>query len=342
MSRQVGGGVIVEVNARHDGKGSRDVGRRVPHDAHLVKRRPVGDHAPAGKHAVGRLEPVDPAVARGQADGTARLGAEGKDGLIGGKGCGRTAGGAAGNVGAVNRVTGRPVAGILGGRAHRELVLIAASERDGPRLGKPLDDRRAVGGDIALQNLGRAGQMLALHGDVVLHGKGNAQKRLLRKEGLHRIATSGTRLRNLLVGGFREGNHVIVYLKEGVERQGRLLVRLVGVHGLPYQRNAARLAGLQGLHNTVYIIHHKKLRPFSQNFRNLKIAVEEMLADLLHVVHLKAGNHLVLAQGGGCRRRVGIVGVLAVVILGKDIEIADDVVNLLFKGVHIGAFRGKP
>ena len=121
-------GRVRRVAALHRAQQQRGVGDVARERPGLVERGGEGDHPVAADRAVGGLEADDPAQRGGLADRAAGVGADRPRREAGGDGGGAAAARAAGDARAVPRVQRRAVGGVLGRRAHRELVLVGLAE----------------------------------------------------------------------------------------------------------------------------------------------------------------------------------------------------------------------
>ena len=135
--------------------------RRVEHGAgertRRVERRGERHQAVPGRAAVGGLHADDAAHRGWLADGAAGVGADRERRLVGGDGGRRPAGRAAWDEAEVPGIVARPIGGVLGGRAHRELVHVRLAEDDDASVAQPPGDRRVVGRPPALEDLRPAG-----------------------------------------------------------------------------------------------------------------------------------------------------------------------------------------
>ena len=142
----------------------------VPRDRpDLVERRRIGDQPVARDAPVAGLQPDHAAETGRQTDGTARVGTQRRQRLVGRDHRRRSAAGTSGHALQAPWVAGLLVAAVLGGRAHGELVHVGAAAEDQPGGAQPGDDRGIVGRDHAGQNARRAPQRLPGHREVVLH-----------------------------------------------------------------------------------------------------------------------------------------------------------------------------
>ena len=134
----------------------------------LVEAGGQRHQAVAGGAAVGRLHP-DRAGDRGRLpDGAAGVGADGQWSLVRGQRGRRPAARATRDAVQVPRVVGRPVRGVLGRGAHRELVHVGLAQDHDVRVEQALGDGRVVGRDPPLQDLRAAGGRRAGVGQHVL------------------------------------------------------------------------------------------------------------------------------------------------------------------------------
>jgi hypothetical protein len=168
----------------------RDRITRKPSDR--VEGRGEGDYAVGRYRAVGRPHPVEAAECRGEADGTARVGAERKIRLARGNRHGGAAGGA----------TGQPVGCCRVDR--RAVVRVRAFEAEGEFVGDGRPDKGSTRGEQSCNGLrvGRRGVMrrepvgiaaaggASRHVDEILHGEGQAGQRP-RRRGRHAVAPTG-------------------------------------------------------------------------------------------------------------------------------------------------------
>ena len=179
--------------------GDRGVQQRGVHDragagTGLVERRGERDEAVARDRAVRRLDPDGARDGRRLADRPARVRADGERGLERGEGCRRAAAGAARDALEVPRVARGAVRGVLGGRAHGELVHVGLAEDDDVGGAQPLDHGRVVRRPPALEDAGAAGGGHALHRQDVLQRQRHAGQ---RAEGLPRRPLAVDRARGL-------------------------------------------------------------------------------------------------------------------------------------------------
>ena len=138
--------------ADHVAQQQRRVGHVARERARLVQRRGEGDHPVARDRPVRRLEPDDPAQRGGLADRAAGVGADRPRREPRRDGGGAAARRAARDARAVPRVEHRAVAGVLVGRAHRELVLVGLAEQRRAGVAQPRDGRRRVRRQVALED----------------------------------------------------------------------------------------------------------------------------------------------------------------------------------------------
>src|SRR5207247_2141403 len=125
----------------------------------LVEARGEGDDAVARDRAVGRAQADDPAERGRLFDRAARVGAERPRGEAGGDRRGRATGRAAGDPGEIPGVPGRAERGVLGRRAHRELVHVRLAKKREARLLAALGDGLVEDGPVAGENLRPGGRL---------------------------------------------------------------------------------------------------------------------------------------------------------------------------------------
>ena len=105
------------------------------------------------------------------ADRAARVRADRQRHVVGGHGRGRPAAAATRHAIELPRVGGRAVRGVLGRRAHRELVHVRLAEDDRADVAEALGDVGVVRGEIALEDARAGGALAALHGHEVLEAR---------------------------------------------------------------------------------------------------------------------------------------------------------------------------
>ena len=168
------------------------------------------DHAVAGGAAVGRLGADDAADRGGLADRAAGVGADGQRRLVGRHRGGGPAGRAARDLVQVPRVAAGAVRGVLGGRAHGELVHVGLAHDDRAGLLQPLGDRRVVRRVPALQDARAAGGRHADGGEHVLDRDRDARQRAERLALPRRSSTSARLGQRAVRGDVQEGVHAVV------------------------------------------------------------------------------------------------------------------------------------
>ena len=145
-------GRIAGVRARDHAQRERAIAHGAGERAHLVERAGERHHAVAGDGAVGRLH-ADDAAQRGRlADRAAGVRPQRERRHAGRHGGRRAAARAAGDALAVPGVARRAVGGVLGRRAHRELVHVGLAELDEPLGLAAAHHGRRVGRPVALQH----------------------------------------------------------------------------------------------------------------------------------------------------------------------------------------------
>ncbi len=113
------------------------------------------------------------------------------------------------------RVRRRPVARVLRGRAHRELVHVRLAQDHRAGLAQALGDVRVVRGAVALEDAGAGGALAALDRDEVLETDRDPQQRMQR---IDRGRPIGARGGKAGVGGVGIGQGTLVVEREpGVE-----------------------------------------------------------------------------------------------------------------------------
>ena len=152
----------------------RAVADRLRDRPDLVEARREGDDAVTAHRPVGRSQADDPAERRGLLDRAAGVGPERPRREAGGDRGGRPTRRAAGDALGVPRVSRRAEAGVLGRRAHGELVQVRLAEQRQARL---LATRRDGGVEdrlIACEDLRRGRRLDPARGDQVLERDRNA------------------------------------------------------------------------------------------------------------------------------------------------------------------------
>ena len=150
-------GAVARIRADHRAEQQRAVGDVARERAGLVERGRERDHPVAADRAVRRLHPDDPAQRGGLADRAAGVGPDRpRRGARGDRARGAAAR-AAGDALGVPRVERRAVGRVLGGGAHRELVLVGLAEQRAAGLRRCCSTRRRrVRRAVVLEDL-RAG-----------------------------------------------------------------------------------------------------------------------------------------------------------------------------------------
>ena len=213
-------------------------GRRVagvaPERADLVERARERHDPVATDPAVGRLHPDHAAQRRGLADGAAGIGADRQRRVVGRHGRRRASAAAAGDAIERPRVDGRAVGGMLGRRAHRELVHVGLAEDHRARRPQPLGDVRVVRRHVPLEDPRARGALAAGHRDEVLERHGDAQQRTEPVErvsvvgpggGQAGVGGVGLRERPLAIDGQPDVECPVVALGGGEVRLGQLVRR---------------------------------------------------------------------------------------------------------------------
>ena len=184
-------GRVARVVSGDDAEERRHVARRSRERTDLIERGSERDQAVARHAAVGRLQTEHAAERRRLADRSAGLGAERERHHAGGDRDGRSAARSAGNPIVIPRVARRPERGMLGRRAHRELVAVGLA--DDHRAGAARDARRRRPSRVARN--ARAGATPAVvriagGADVVLERDGDAEQRRVRGRARDRAAAA--------------------------------------------------------------------------------------------------------------------------------------------------------
>ena len=144
----------------------------------LVEAGCQGDRAVAAHPAVRRLDADRTGDVRGLADRSAGVRAESERCFERGHRRCRAAARAARDAVEIPRVTGRAVRGVLGGRAHRELVHIGLAERHEAGSAGARHDGRVVGRQVALEDLRSARGGLIRRDQDVFDRQRNAGERM--------------------------------------------------------------------------------------------------------------------------------------------------------------------
>src|SRR3954452_9735216 len=159
---------VALVSAGDDRVEERAVADGARDRADLVEARGERDDAVAGDGSVRRAQADVGAERGGLLDRAAGVGAERPRSEPGADGRGRAAADAAGHAGGLPRVVRRAEGRVLGQGAHCELVGVRLAEDAEPMAFQPLDHRRVVDGNVALEDLRACRRRDPLRPDHVL------------------------------------------------------------------------------------------------------------------------------------------------------------------------------
>ena len=239
---------VVGIGAGDDGVDAGGVLDGARHRAHLVEGGGERGAAVAGDAAVGRLEARDAAEGRGLPDAAAGIRPQRRRGQARRHRRRAAAAAAAGDAGGVPGVFGRAVGAGFGAAAHREFVCVRAGDEDRAGRAEAGDDRRVVGGDVALEDVRARSAGLAADVQEVFDRDGDAE------EGLVRSGAGGAGL----VRGTGLGEGVL-----RVVPGQRVQLGLEGIHALQQRRREFLRRGAPRRHRLQRFPHAQ----YSQFFR---------------------------------------------------------------------------
>ncbi len=166
--------IVLTQHGLHKERGVFD---RAGERTYLIERGCEGNQSVAGNESVGGLHTNHTTERSGLSNGAARVRTKGSDGLPCRQG-GRTPSRGTARDGFEVPGIGRGlVSGILGRRAHGELVHVEATPDNRARLTELGNTRGVVGRDVVFQHLGSATQRLVFNCERVFDPDGNAVER---------------------------------------------------------------------------------------------------------------------------------------------------------------------
>jgi len=212
--RQVDRRRVAGVAAGEDRIEERTVADVPRHRPDLVEARRERNDAEPRDGAVGRTQADVAAERCGLLDRATRVGAE-RPRREPRRNRGRgAAAGAAGDARRVPRVPGRAVRGVLGRRAHRELVRVRLPEHAQAVRLAALDHGRVVDRQVALEDLRAGGRRDALRPDHVLDRDGHALAAIVVADMEEAMELGIARVDRLAVGGVELGARELLVAQE--------------------------------------------------------------------------------------------------------------------------------
>ena len=214
----VDGGGVARVVASDDSVQQRGVQHGPTARPALVQRGGARHQAVARDGAVGGLDADGAGERRRLADGPAGVGPDREGSLEGGQGRGRPTAGATGYPVQRPRVVGRAVGGVLGGRAHRELVHVGLAQHGHTGRAQLRGDRGVVGRGPALEDARPASGGHVHGGEHVLERERDAgQRRGRRGPGGQGLVNRARRSESGLGVDVQERVHPVVDGADAVE-----------------------------------------------------------------------------------------------------------------------------